>query len=146
MPYWIGEIVMSALAALAGAAFWVGSIQFASPYAGVDLGPAFFPRLLSALLIILSGGLCIKIFSEKHTDKRIETRTFLKVICGMLLCLLYIYLIPVWGYFYSTLCFTPLLLWYQGYRKIPWVGAVTLGFTVMAYIVFYRFLGTPLPL
>ena len=146
MFLWVGEAGISALAILMGLLFWVGSFGFTPAETGVDLGAAFFPRALSLILILLGCVLFMKSIVCRRSAKQIPWRSFMQAFGGILLSMLYIFLIPAWGYFYATVCFCPLLLLYQGYRNAIWIVLTTAGFSVMAYFVFYRFLSVTLPL
>ena len=141
----LGEFGISVLSILTGAAFWLGSLQFPGPAGEGDLGPAFFPRVLSIILIALGSTQAVKTLLYNRSNAVLPKSQLFKVLGGMLFCTLYIYLIPVCGYFYATALMCPVLLVYQGYRKIPWIVAVTLCFLAMSYLVFYRFLAVSLP-
>ncbi|MDR1978064.1 MAG: tripartite tricarboxylate transporter TctB family protein [Synergistaceae bacterium] len=146
MLFRFGEIGISVLSVLAGIAFGLGSRNFPASAGGGDLGPAFFPGILSLILIILGSLQCLFSLRYNRSDKRIPLKTLFRVIVGMGLCTFYIYMIPVCGYFYVTIAFCPLFLLYQGYRKIPWIVGISVGFVILAYGVFYRMLAVALPL
>jgi hypothetical protein len=146
MLFRFGEIGISILSVFLGIVFWIGSRYF-PVLAGMEgAGPDFFPGILSVLLIILGSVQCLISFLYKRPGKDIPLGTLARVLGGIALCTLYIYMIPVSGYFYTTLFSCPLFLLYQGYRKIPWIIGISIAFSLFAYGVFYRLLAVALPL
>jgi hypothetical protein len=128
-----------------GALFGLGSLQFPTPSVEGDVGSAFFPKILSLLLMLLGSVQFAYSLRHNRSSQCISVKNLWRVIGGILLCTLYVTLFPIVGYFYATAAFCPLFLLYQGYKKLSWTAVITLGFLVMAYWVFFRFLAVALP-
>ena len=146
MSLWLGELGVSLLSILMGLVFGLFSLRFPGPASEGDLGPAFFPQALSVILIVLGiiQGFCTCL--HKRSSVGISREVLIKVLFGMLICAVYVFLIPVCGYFYATAALGPALLFYQGYRRLSWIVILTIASLAMAYLIFYRFLAVPLPL
>jgi hypothetical protein len=95
--------------------------------------------------MLLGSAQCVYSLRDGRSLPPIPVKSLRRVGGGMLLCTLYVALFPRAGYFYATAAFCPLFLLYQGYRKFPWIAAITLGFLAMAYWIFFRFLAVALP-
>jgi len=119
------------------------------PNRGTGPGPAFFPRMLSILLVLLSVALAAKCFARPKREAKslsIPERKTLLVAAGLLLALiLYAVLMNVTGYFTATLLFLVALFFLLGENRPLRAGGWSIGVTVCLWWVFQHFLNVPLP-
>jgi hypothetical protein len=113
----------------------------ASP--GLDVGPSFFPRWGSYLLIIISLiHILSAIRSKEESKKPLVIRN---VILGIGLTLGYLLLIILSGFYLSTAVFLIVFMWLFHYRKFLSVFLVTTFIVLFIYFAFEWFLHVPLP-
>ncbi|GHV37220.1 hypothetical protein FACS1894187_13390 [Synergistales bacterium] len=142
MAKWVGESILSFLFAATGIYFWVASSAYGSLSGAV--GSAHFPKLLGALLFLLGGTNFYQAASKRERGEA-EAVSNVRLFGGAFLSVTYIFLIPILGYFYVTPVFAVCLLTLLGYRNPVKVVLVSAGFTLIAYVVFYRILSVALP-
>ncbi len=128
--------------------FWFGaaSIQTRSPFSLV--GPAAFPRAISALLAV-----CSLLFIGRSVASRLRTGISTKiaidkpahVFVAMALVVVYPLLIDTLRYYIATGLWLPVFLWVSGYKRPLGIVLVSIGFLVFTKIIFDKILGTPLP-
>jgi hypothetical protein len=120
----------------------------------VPIGPAFYPRLLLLLLIILSLGLVLQSvlaykrapqeeFAPRHWLKQYQP-TFL----SFFVFALYVLLLPKLGFLISTALFVATLQWLLGprlWRRLPGSALLGVGTSLLAYAVFELYLRVLLP-
>ncbi|MDR1731286.1 MAG: tripartite tricarboxylate transporter TctB family protein [Synergistaceae bacterium] len=142
MEIWIGESLLAFAFSVCGALFWMAASSFGS--LTDRIGPAHFPKLLALSLILLGG---INLFRAIRRRKKDKTKFSidLQLLRGIILSAAYIFLIPAGGYFIVTPIFSICLLLSLGYRNPLKVALVTMGFTIVAYVLFYKILSVPLP-
>lgn len=141
---WTGEALLSLVFSAVGVSFWMASSSLGEPGGGNALGPAYFPKFLGAVLFLLGGVNFFRLVSRR-AEANAKFASKGTVFGGALLSGLYIFLIPVLGYFYITPVFAVCLLVLLGYRNPLRVVSVSLGFTLVAYVLFYRLLSVALP-
>lgn len=143
MPKWIAESILSLSFLVLGIIFWVASAPLVgrSPHL---IGPAHLPRAASVLIILFALANLSRVISQraKNCDKLIPN---IRVIVGTALFASYLYLIPVLGYFYVTPVFAACIMLLLEYRKPLQVILLSGGFTLVAYIVFFRLMSVRLP-
>ena len=144
MPKWIGESLLSLAFAAVGVFFGIGGVLLGKSKTGAVVGPGDFPKILGAALFLLGVINLARVLSNR-AKSHVKFETNKVVFAGSLLSLLYIYLMPRLGYFYVTPIFGACLLVLLGYRNPLKVALVAGGFTLSAYVVFYRLLSVSLP-
>jgi len=126
----------------------------------VPLGPAFYPRMLLALLLVMGMILFIlDIFKRKPSGKRKGDKEkalkdegwlikYKKVIWGFTVFGLYILFIPIIGFYSSTavvLVILQAILGYRGPRQLPLFLIVSIITTVCIYLIFEKYLMVVFP-
>jgi putative tricarboxylic transport membrane protein len=126
----------------------------------VPLGPAFYPQILLALLLIMGMILFIldiskrKPSGEKKEDKKKDRRDkgwlikYKKIIWGFVVFGLYILFIPIIG-FYSTTAIVLVvlqgLLGYREFKQLPLFFVISIVTTVCIYLIFEKYLMVVFP-
>ncbi|MGD9156122.1 MAG: tripartite tricarboxylate transporter TctB family protein [Bacillota bacterium] len=123
-------------------------IWFAIPYQIEDtgitvMGPSFFPRVLSIILIVVSGlFLILNLIAAKkqgvEKDTKVEKKDIkkeLKVISLFILIVAYIYLLPVMGFNISSIVVIGAVVYFLGTRK--WY--MYLIFMAIVFVIYYIF-------
>jgi putative tricarboxylic transport membrane protein len=120
----------------------------------VPIGPAFYPRFLLLLTLLLSLVLVIQdvLAHRKEQPKKTTSENWLRKYQPTLLTFsvfgLYLLLLPKLGYLFSTVLFVTSLQWLLGaplLRRVPgslFIGIATSGVT---YLVFQKYLHVLLP-
>lgn len=130
-------------AVLAVIAFTV-SLGFPLPVNQFDVGSGAFPRILTFVLIILCLLQFILIIKKKV--KVSNALVSKQVVLAIFLVFLYLFTIGRVNYFYSTPIFVTVFGWYIGMKNIKFLVPLAIGFTIFAYLVFYKILAVPLNL
>ena len=144
MPKWIGELIFSLLILALGIVFGAEAYKLGPSRLGTFVGPSFFPIVLSSALVLLAVFNIYQVISQRAENGN-KFAFSMTLTAGSVLCILYVYLIPILGYFYITPVFGVCFLFLQGNRKPMQIFLMTAGFTLTAYIVFYRLLSVRLP-
>ena len=143
MPKWIAESALSLSFLVMGIVFWVAAAPLLrrSPH---FIGPAHLPRIASALIMLFAVANLFRVISQRAniSEKLVPN---VRVIVGTALFGLYIYLIPVIGYFYVTPVFAICIMILLEYRKPLQIILLSGGFTLVAYVVFYRLMAVRIP-
>ena len=121
----------------------VGLVHLSS----IPFQAALFPRVVLSATILLSVLLIINTYresavTEKLWDGRVEIRNFLFF---SLVSFGYLILLPVLGFFSSSVLFLPLSSWLLGFRKPRLLAGGTIGFVVLVYVIFVLVFDHPLP-
>lgn len=147
MYLWVGEIIVSCIAALAAIFFFVQAGSFRDLSTNpLDIGSRAFPRLIALLLFAFSLWQIIHAIKRtKASNESISFGSIPTVAAGIVIMAVYVYLFKIVGYFYATPVFIFFLQWVQGSRKWVSMAAISIGFALFAYLVFVRFLGIALP-
>lgn len=118
----------------------------------IPLGPAFYPRVLLSVFLLLSLALLVSGLRAGRQARRWEWRAWFaryRVILGSFLLFgLYTLAMPTLGYPLSTGLFTAAMQWLlgrRGLRRLPGVLAVALATAVGTYVVFQLYLHVLLP-
>lgn len=147
MYLWIGEIIISALAACTALFFFIGAGSFRDLATNqLDIGSRSFPRLIAVLLLLFSIWQIIHaVRRTRPAGEKISFGNLPTVVTGMILLSIYILVLKKIGYFFATPVFIFLLQLIQGSRKWITMIIISLCFSLFAYLVFVRFLGVALP-
>lgn len=147
MYLWLGEFIISLIAALIAIFFFVdaGTFQDLSTNP-LDIGSRAFPRLVCIFLFIFAVYQMIHAIKKtKPLNEKVDLGDFHTIAIGAVILAVYIYAFKAIGYFYTTPFFIFILQLIQGSRKWVTMIAVSIGFSLFAYLVFVRFLGVALP-
>ncbi|MCC5885658.1 MAG: hypothetical protein JJT88_04410 [Gammaproteobacteria bacterium] len=107
------------------------------------IGAGGVPRLWIALLLPLALfqiGLCLR--QMEPVAGGLQTG---RVLVSLALFGSYLLLLPVLGYALASLIYMPGLIFYLGYRRLPVVAAITVGWLTFSEVVFQRLLFVDLP-
>lgn len=121
----------------------------------VPVGPAYYPRFLLLLTILLSLALVIQDLlahrKEKSKEKRVS-RDWLKnhqpTLVTFFVFGLYVLLLPKLGYLLSTILFVAGLQWLLGapsWRRSPGSILIGIGTSLTTYMIFEKYLHVLLP-
>jgi len=109
-------------------------------------GPGFLPFILACILIVLSLALIASQWKKGSGKTPFwPERTWLRPLLGTVAFALYAFLIALIGFLPTTFIF--LVLWMWLIESIAWrqIAAVSIGVTVVLYLIFGYFLEVPLP-
>ena len=114
-----------------------------------EISPALFPNLLSILLIILG---CIHLinylfrYSNNNSKfSHIKSQNILRAFIGFLICSLYVFLLPLFGYIISTFLVLLILIMHIGLIKFKRAIFIAIPTSFVLYILFSKGLNVPLP-
>lgn len=114
---------------------------------GTDVGAAFFPNLLSCLLILLAVILIVNSLRGKKNEREeaSQRNSWRKPGIGFVAVIIYLVLIYYLGFYISTPIFLILFMWMIQYRKwMPVLASAGLA-TLFIYEVFEVLLKVPMP-
>ena len=109
-------------------------------------GPGFLPFGLACILIVLSIALIASQWKKGSGQTPFwPERTWLRPLLGIVAFALYAFLIGLIGFLLTTFIF--LILWMWFIESISWrqIAAVSIGVTLVLYLIFGYFLEVPLP-
>lgn len=109
-------------------------------------GPGFLPFILACILIVLSLALIASQWKKGSGKAPFwPERTWLRPLLGTVAFALYAFLIDLLGFLPTTFIFLALWMWLI--ESIAWrqIAAVSIGVTVVLYLIFGYFLEVPLP-
>lgn len=113
------------------------------------MGADVFPKLLIAVILILSIYELIKYFtSEKQSNENSPSRDWQEKVNPILVfgfCVVYVILIKIIGFFTATTGFVVLTMWYLGVRKVITYIISVIGINLFIYLAFVMQLSVPLP-
>ena len=114
-----------------------------------EISPALFPNLLSVLLIILG---CIHLinylfrYSNNNREYlQIKSHHFLRALIGLLICSLYVLILPLFGYIFATFSVLIILIMHIGLIKFKRAIFIAIPTSFILYILFSKGLNVPLP-
>ncbi|WHH61018.1 tripartite tricarboxylate transporter TctB family protein [Petroclostridium sp. X23] len=132
-------------------------IWFAIPYQIEDtgitvMGPRFFPKVLSIMLVVVSGLFLVQnILAGKKQGKEKEDKGEIKDIKSELnvlilfaLMIAYVYLMPIWGFIISTIVVIGAVVYFLGTRKW-YMYLIFIAIVLLVYYVFQELLYVQLP-
>ncbi|MFQ3670647.1 MAG: tripartite tricarboxylate transporter TctB family protein, partial [Verrucomicrobiia bacterium] len=138
-----GELmILSFLVSVAVLFFFL--TEWLPPPSAIDqIGAAGIPRLWISLLVPLALYQTWVIVRDRALDR---DNSGLPLMVQCLLALAgYVVLMPWAGYWLASLLFIPGVLWMMGFRRPVWVGMITGGWVVFAWVVFKKLLHVDLP-
>jgi putative tricarboxylic transport membrane protein len=138
------DIFVGFLLIILSVSAWMTSNQLPS-VGDTDVGPGFFPRLVAAVLILLSAMLIVSAFRRQPDAVEKGPSDWKKPLLGMALTFVYLALVYGLGFYVSTPVFLLGFIWLFGYRKPAAIGAVAVLVTLFVYLTFENVLQVPLP-
>ncbi|WP_102958096.1 tripartite tricarboxylate transporter TctB family protein [Mangrovicella endophytica] len=142
-----GDLLVGA-AILAVAAWFFVSAGSLEDYSGEGIGAADFPRGIAALLalgIAVIGVGALRRLAAGTAHHLVEIRRYGHVAIGMLLLLVFPWLMTAFGYYVAMGVWLAAFLVLCGIRHPLHVAAYVAGFLLFTKLVFEMILGTPLP-
>ncbi len=145
------EIVFGGAAVLFALLFFILAGNFPGAR-GHDVGMAFYPRVLSILIIVLSVIVILQGITRKETESESRESLFYtedkgvqRVVLLILATLIYPYLLQYAGFLILTPVYLGFLMWVIKAGKAKKILFLALLTTVLIYVVFQRLLKIPLP-
>gem|GEM_PF-1297845 len=136
---------------IAGAFYWV-SMPYSEARTFDPIGPHVFPQLMSTVIILCSLGNLFMLFRESgkqgadaRAGEEFEPLNFVKVLLVLAAAALYIWIMPMAGYFLGTAFLLFLVIQIQGNIGIKINFLVSCGFALMLYLLFAKVLHILLP-
>ena len=136
---------IAAIGSLLLAAFvWVSTKEFADPGSGLSQDPAYWPKLLTVLLVILSVMLLVNaVRAKKEIGFSVNKEVLLNVGKVFAVLIVYVFAITRIGFLVSSLVFVPgCILLFKGSFKQALLG---IPIALIIYYAFTAFLKVPLP-
>lgn len=142
----MGEKVLSGLFFLFGLLWFTMSFKLASSNfgGGLGLGPDFFPRILSILMMILS---FIQLVRTIKKDKKDEIKLNIHSLSVMIIvaCIVYLFAIDIIGYLVSTFLFLSIVIYAISRKSSIKDLIISLAISFALYGIFHLALKVPLP-
>ena len=136
--------VEAGLLALVGAGVLVDARGYPAPLIEGVPGPAFFPGLVAALLIVCAGVLALRPGQATGTAPRIAGGVF-RLLGATLWIAGFLAVLPLIGHLAALPPLVLGLMWLSGERS-PWIlVAVSVAFGGFVHLLFVVTLGVPLP-
>jgi putative tricarboxylic transport membrane protein len=133
--------------ALLGIIVVLGTLSFSSlPTA--DVGPAFFPKIVGGLLVLLGLFLTIKSLLnnvDTRSIKQLFPKGSIKAVITIVIFGVYLFLLKYVGFLISTPLFIISLSLFLKEKRIYLILITSLLVTAFLYFVFQKFLMIPLP-
>lgn len=107
-------------------------------------GPAFFPRMILVALAIFALTLLVMAFKIKVSSPVEFPNLGLNAI-NLLLAIIYLLFIPFLGYFIATFLVLVAMMVTLKVGKIKKIVGITMSFSVLIYLLFYKLLMVNLP-
>lgn len=146
MAIWIGEILLSLVMIVFASAFIFMSSNFPVNVNPVDVGAAAFPKLMALMSIVLAMAIIARSYIKRNeNNEAIVIEDVYRLVIGIFSLAVYLYIMPIIGYFITTPIYLIFLMALQGNRKIIQMLSVSIGFTLFAYIIFFKILKVFLP-
>ena len=112
------------------------------------LSPGTFPAISAGVLFFLALNLFFKSFKTQDSDpgqKKEGQIRWRPVLVVTLICLVYVWVLPILHFVVSTMFFLVVFLFYIGERRIWMVAMVSVSTTFVIYFIFGNMLKVLLP-
>lgn len=162
------DIILGLACLLVGVAIFTGTYFFRFAPIGREFGPQIYPRMVSALLVLLGSISLLRPLRDlrntsrgNHTTNKdsksgqtnkTPKESFLKgfllrnrVLCSFVLFILYYVAINVVGYYVSTVVFLIVFMLFLGLKSYMWIFVATTGFLLFVYSFFSWWMHLPIP-
>jgi hypothetical protein len=128
-----------------GLVFYVSSLSIPKAIASQKIGPAYFPQIISILLILC----CILSFfkTRKKVDEHIKLPNFRFIIITVILMIIFVVIWSLFESFYITsFAFLGVLIYTynqekQSLKKVLISAAISFVLVAFVYVIFERILG-----
>lgn len=140
IPNYIGGILTIILAGF----FYSRTFNFPNLQAQ-DIGAAFMPRVYCILLILLGGILIVQGFLDKSENSGSEN-TMKYAMLSMVFILVYIILVPILGFYISTLLLVLGMLLFSKVRSKVILVTIPIGTILFIFVFFQQLLKVSVPL
>ncbi|WP_394743201.1 tripartite tricarboxylate transporter TctB family protein [Natronococcus roseus] len=118
----------------------VYAVQFPS---GEDLGPGFFPILVSVGIIVFAVGELFAESSGAELDLSEYDLTPPAIMLGLFVA--YVLLMPIMGFWVGTMVFLPIVFYYSGVRSLAGIGLLSVGLPTLLFYIFNEIFLVRLP-
>ncbi|WP_164671166.1 tripartite tricarboxylate transporter TctB family protein [Virgibacillus doumboii] len=135
------NILISILTIIFGGITYYYTLSFPD-VPGSITGPAFMPRIYAVLLIALGIILFCKSVFISNEEPNPNSK---KVLLFILLFIIYAVLIPILGFYLSSILFLVMLLWMNHVKKVIYLVSVPAGVAFFLFVFFQQLLNVPLP-
>lgn len=109
---------------------------------GGELGPGFFPILLSTGIIVFA---IVNLVVDDESELDLNDYELAPPVIVLVSLVGYIFVISVAGFVVGSMAFLPAILYYSGVRSKPTIAAVSISFPIVLFYVFDRIFMVPLP-
>jgi cellulose synthase/poly-beta-1,6-N-acetylglucosamine synthase-like glycosyltransferase len=112
-------------------------------------GPGFLPFLLGIAIVLMSIALLIRVWKKRRTEDRgsswPERKGLIRISVIFVAILLFAALLETTGYMINVFALFLILLRPVGKQKWLWTLLISIGATLVSYLLFDRWLMLPLP-
>ncbi|QIO25339.1 tripartite tricarboxylate transporter TctB family protein [Haloarcula sp. JP-L23] len=107
-----------------------------------QVGPAFFPILLSVGIIVFAAA---DILTGAETELEMSEYEFKPpaIVLGLLIA--YLLLMPIVGFLVGTMLYMPVVLYYSNVQSKPLIAALSIGLPIALFYIFARIFLIRLP-
>jgi putative tricarboxylic transport membrane protein len=110
------------------------------------LGPTFFPRVLASVLALLAAVLIVRAISDRSDREPLAPVRTVRLFGVLGLTVVWALLLPSAGFVLVTPLLLGSVMWTMGLRRWRGLIGVSLGMTLVLYLVFVRALKVLLPM
>lgn len=126
------------------AVYYIAPVQ-ASGHSFRGISPAFFPRILAVMIILLGGLLSIQGLRSRNDEQlRFDKKTMVRILIVSATAFAYLFIIPWLGYIISTMLFMTSMLTFYGAKKLQ-IIIISIGMPLLLYFAFTRIMYVVLP-
>lgn len=143
MPSWTAVIGIASLLIAAFLFYHTFDDAYAVSIITAGRGPVFFPRILLAVMLLLSAAVIYEGWRTPFVP--ISKRQFLFAGAALGLTGIYIYAITAAGFLISTTFYIFMLPWLLGYRNAVATTAIAAVYPVTVWFIFEKFFKIILP-
>ena len=141
--------LIGAGAVVAGAAIFDATLRFPRLDGGAP-GPALFPQVLSALLILVGANLAVQAWTRRRepdpaATRRPGARGVVNALAVFAAIIAFMGAAPFLGFLLTAAAILCGLMWRLGARPVT-AALVSAGLTLFVYVIFGKILRVPLPL
>jgi putative tricarboxylic transport membrane protein len=122
------------------------SFAISTGLASDRLGPTFYPRVLAVVLAVLAIVLIFRSFFDRSVPSPLSKVRVGRLLTVFGLMLAWAGLLPLLGFPVITPLLLAGVMWILGHRRWPSLIGVSLGLTLVMYLVFVRALKVLLPM
>ncbi|NUB90963.1 tripartite tricarboxylate transporter TctB family protein [Haloterrigena sp. SYSU A558-1] len=109
---------------------------------GGELGPGFFPIMLSAGIILFA---IVDLTTDDETELDLSDVEVAPIVAIGGILFAYVFLMKYTGFLVGTMLFLPIVLYYSDVRSKLLIAALSIGFPILLFYVFSRIFMVRLP-